>query len=163
MLQETYDYLIEQLLAECRKFYGSRLVSFCLFGSAARGTVGPHSDIDFLLVVDPLPRGRVRRVEEFMAVERALQDKLDDAWHRGICVELSPVLKTPEEVRIGSPLFLDMVEDGRILYDSDGFFQNFLAELKARLRAQGAHRVFQGDSWYWVLKDPYVPGEEIEL
>ncbi len=33
-------------------------------------------------------------------------------------------------------------------------------DFRARLRAQGAHRVFRGDSWYWVLKDPYVPGED---
>lgn len=163
MVLEIYNHLIERLLAECRRFYGRRLISFCLFGSAARRTVGPHSDIDFLLVVDPLPNGRVKRVQEFMAVERALKSALDESRRNGIFIKLSPVLKTPDEVRIGSPLFLDMVEDGKILFDTDGFFEKFLSDFKARLQAQGAHRIFRGDSWYWILKDPYVPGEEVEL
>ena len=141
MLRQTYERLIELLLAECRKSYGSRLISFCIFGSAARQTVGPHSDIDFLLVVDPLPDGRVRRVAEFMTVERALHGALANARQMGIFIELSPVLKTPDEVRIGSPLFLDMVEDGKILYDRDGFFEKFLSDFRRRLQAQGAHRV----------------------
>ncbi len=98
-----------------------------------------------------------------MTIERSLQGALAEARQRGIFVELSPVLKTPAEVRIGSPLFLDMVEDGKILFDTDGFFEKFLSDFKARLQAQGAHRVFRGDSWYWILRDPYVPGEEIEL
>ncbi len=142
MLHETYKDLIEQLLEECRKYYGSRLISFCLFGSTARETMGPHSDIDFLLVVHPLPVGRVRRVAEFMAVERALKGKLAEARHRGIFVELSPVLKTPDEVRIGSPLFLDMVEDGRILFDTDGFFREVSDGLPGKTScAGGAPRV----------------------
>ncbi len=100
---------------------------------------------------------------EFRSVELAMDGTLTEARQKGIYAELSPVFKTPDEVRIGSPLFLDMVEDGKILFDSEGFFEKFLSDFKRRLHAQGAHRVFRGDSWYWVLKEPYVPGEEIEL
>jgi hypothetical protein len=38
-----------------------------------------------------------------------------------IPIARSPVFKSPEEVEAGSPLFLDMVDDARILCDPEGF------------------------------------------
>ncbi|MCP9451770.1 MAG: hypothetical protein NNA23_03695 [Nitrospira sp.] len=68
-----------------------------------------------------MPRGRINQVREFEAVEAAIAGDLEQARHGGVHTELSPVLKTPAEVTAGGPLFLDMVEDARILYDRDGF------------------------------------------
>ena len=65
---------------------------------------------------------------------------------------LSPVFKTPEEVERGSPLFLDMVEDARILYDDGGFFASCLDHLRFRLSQLGARRIRRGNAWHWVLK-----------
>lgn len=76
---------------------------------------------------------------------------------------LSAVLKTPEEVQKGSPLFLDMVEDAELLYDRGGFFQGVLQRLRRRLKELGAKRVFRGTRWYWVLKPDIKPGEVFEL
>ena len=46
----------EQLVAKCRralaKHYGDRLTAVVLYGSAARGTEGPESDLDLLVVLD---------------------------------------------------------------------------------------------------------------
>ncbi|MGH7332032.1 MAG: nucleotidyltransferase domain-containing protein, partial [Candidatus Rokuibacteriota bacterium] len=76
-------------------------------------------------------------------------------------VALSPVFKTPEETEAGSPLFLDMVEDARIVYDRDGFLKNRLERLGQQLAALGSRRVWRGNSWYWVLKPDLAPGETI--
>src|SRR5207244_12397001 len=72
-------------------------------------------------------------------------------------------LKTPEEVEAGSPLFLDMVEDARILHDEDGFLAAYLEGLRQRLVALGSRRVWRGGTWHWVLKPDLKPGETITL
>jgi hypothetical protein len=57
------------------------------------------------------------RVQEFEAVERALTADLAEAARSGVHACLSPVFKTPGEVGHGSPLFLDMTLEARILFD----------------------------------------------
>jgi uncharacterized protein len=153
------EQLLERLRETCQTFYGQRLVSLVVFGSVGRGTPRPDSDVDFLVVADPLPDGRIPRVREFEEVERsvAVNGSVGGA-HR-----LSAIFKTPAEVRRGSPLFLDMLDDGRLLYDRGGFFATELAALKERLDKLGAKRIWKGDAWYWDLKPDYKPGDEIVL
>ncbi len=155
--------IVSRLLTACRETFGEDLVSLVLFGSVARGTAGPDSDLDVLIVADALPDGRVARVRQFLAVERRLEADLRAARLAGWNVELSPVLKTPAEVAEGSPLFLDMVDDARLLADRGGFMRRTLDDLRARLEARGARRVWRGNAWYWDLKPDYRPGEVFEI
>jgi predicted nucleotidyltransferase len=149
--------VLEALQAAALDAYGPRLVSLVVFGSVGRGTARPDSDLDLLVVADDLPRGRVARVAEFAGVEGVVGRAF------GGTVDLSPVFKTRDEVLAGSPLFLDMVDDARILYDRDGFFAAALERLRGRLAALGAKRVWRGNAWYWDLKPDYRPGEVFEL
>jgi predicted nucleotidyltransferase len=160
-LLERYAALLDRLLIEVRAAYGPRLVACAVFGSVGRGTPRGDSDIDVLLVIRGLPRGRIRRLEEFLPVEARLAPVLDVS--PGASIALSPVFKTPEEVTAGSPLFLDMVEDARILHDPDGFFAAYLSQLRARLRQLGARRIRRGNAWYWELKPDLKPGEVFTL
>lgn len=149
--------LLNQLVNLCREHYGERLVSLAVFGSVGRGTARPDSDIDLLLIVEDLPSGRIARIKEFAALEAALGRAVKGH------IELSPVLKTPEEIAGGSPLLLDMVEDARILFDRDDFFRTVLKGLKDRLQKLGARRIWRGNIWYWDLKPDYRPGEIFEI
>jgi len=155
--------LLSDLAAACQRHYGERLVSIAVFGSVGRGTPRPDSDVDLLLVVDPLPDGRVPRVNEFAAVEAQLVLRMAECRTAGLAVELSPVFKTPREVEWGSPLLLDMVDDARLLYDRDGFLQRALEALAARLTRLGARRIWRGNAWFWDLKPDYRPGEVFEI
>jgi hypothetical protein len=150
---------LERLRECCQAFYGPRLVSVVVFGSVGRGTHRPDSDIDILVVADPLPDGRIPRVREFDEVERLTVSGAPGP----LLNRLSPVFKTPAEVRRGSPLFLDMLDDGRLLYDRGGFFAKELAALRERLDKLGAKRIWKGDAWYWDLKPDFKPGDEIVL
>jgi predicted nucleotidyltransferase len=149
------------LRRSCEEVYGERLTTVAIFGSAGRGTARPDSDLDLLLVADSLPNGRMRRIDEFAAVEKRLSDLL--APEAGAAPLLSPVLKTPEEVGHGSPLFLDMTEDALILFDRRSFFTQELDRLRERLAHLGARRIWLGNAWYWDLKPDYRPGEVFEL
>jgi predicted nucleotidyltransferase len=149
--------LLNRLTSLCKEYYGDRLISLAVFGSVGRGTPRPDSDIDLLVVVKDLPVGRIARVQEFATIETALAVTVKDR------IELSPVFKTPEEIANGSPLFLDMVEDVRLLFDRDDFFHSALKKLKERLQRLGARRIWQGNVWYWDLKPDYKQGEIFEI
>lgn len=151
--------VVERLLGACQSFYGGRLVSLVVFGSVGRGTPRPDSDIDVLVVADPLPDGRIPRVREFDRVERSVAS----GGPANSARRLSPIFKTPAEVRRGSPLFLDMLEDGRLLYDRGGFFAGELAALRGRLDKLGSKRIWKDGAWYWDLKPDFKPGDEIVL
>jgi predicted nucleotidyltransferase len=162
-MNAQFESLLAHVLAACQQYYGPRLASVAVFGSVGRGTPHPDSDLDVLIVVDNLPNGRLQRVSEFRAVEAVLAPHLAKARTAGFTPVVSPVFKTPAEARQGSLLFLDMIEDARVLYDRDNFLQKTLAEFKARLDHLGARRVWRGNAWFWDLKPDYKPGEVFEL
>jgi hypothetical protein len=161
--REVFASLTSALPGSCQAVYGERLVSLAVFGSVGRGAPRPDSDIDLLLVADPLPRGRLARVAEFGHVETALAGLVVEANARHVFPEWSPVLKTPAEVMAGSPLFLDMIEDAALLFDKGGFLRQALNAFRRRLDELGARRIWRGSAWYWDLKPDYRPGEVFEL
>ena len=163
VLHEQFNHILDTAHQACLIYYGDRLISLAVFGSVARGTMRPDSDVDLLVVVNDLPRGRLARVRDFEAVETATVEVLSSAAREGIQTTLSPVLKTPEEVQKGSLLFLDMVDQAVILYDRDHFLRRYLGELKKRLEVLGARRVYRRGGYYWLLKPDLKPGEKITL
>lgn len=162
-LRTVFKDLEAALAAAAEAHYGPRLVSLVLFGSVARGTMRHHSDIDVLVVAEGLPPGRMARVRDFEAVERALADAFATARRFGVDTSLSPLIKSPGEAAAGSPLYLDMVDEARLLRDHGGFFAGILERLRARLRVLGSRRVWRGNAWYWILKPDLKPGEVFEL
>jgi predicted nucleotidyltransferase len=52
---------IEQFTADVQRAFGSRLHEVILYGSAARGAMGPESDVDVLIVVD-MPEHEAHRI-----------------------------------------------------------------------------------------------------
>jgi predicted nucleotidyltransferase len=138
---------------------GERLVSLILFGSVARGKPSAASDIDLLIVADGFPKAlRERRrplLEEWERI-RSLRGLPMAEWNL--------VTKSREEARFHSPLYLDIVEDGILLVDKDGFFAGILEEMRARMRALGSRRIFLSNgSWYWDLKPDFRFGEVVEI
>lgn len=163
MLREKFEELINKLTEEAKKYYGERLVAIVLFGSVARKTQRNDSDIDILLVVKDLPKGRLRRTEEFMKIEEKLEEDLKRLRKEGIYTLISPIIKTPEEVKKGGLFFLDFVFDAVILFDKENFFERFLTNFKEKLKHLGAERYTFGNAWYWVIKPELKSGEDIEL
>ncbi len=147
----AFDLLLEELRPALARCFGDRLAAAAVFGSVARRTPGPHSDVDLLVVADRLPAGRIRRLEAFEAVEESVKARLAELKSRGIETRLSPVFRTPEELGLGGSLFLDMVEDVLVLYDRDDLLRGYLKRLADDLRRRGARRVRYKGAWYWDL------------
>ena len=163
LLLDRYEEILKRLRAELIAHYGPRLVSVAVFGSVGRGTPRQDSDIDVLIVARDLPRGRTARVGEFLPVDARVESWLSKAQGSVGSVMLSPVFKTPAEVEAGSPLFLDMIDDARLLHDTDGFFRRYLDGFRRRLQALGSRRIWLGNAWYWELKPDLKPGEVFTL
>ncbi|MCS7094180.1 MAG: nucleotidyltransferase domain-containing protein, partial [Candidatus Aenigmarchaeota archaeon] len=142
---EPYESIIEKLLEALKNKYGDRLVSVVLFGSLARKEARKDSDIDLLIVIKDLPKSRLKRQEEFLEVESHLEDLLEKT--EGF-VDLSPILRTPEEILKYPPILLDIVEDGIILHDENDFFKKVIEDLREKLEKLGAKRIKMGKRWF---------------
>jgi len=156
----------ETTLAACRRLYKDHLTTLAVFGSWARVTASPCSDIDLLVIVDNLPNGRMKRMAQFKDVEEATLAARKGIWkdmEGQTAPELSPVLKTPSEVVVGSPLFLDMTDWIDFLFDRDRFFAGYLEGLRSRLKALGARRHWAAGGYYWEYKPDIKPSEVIVL
>ncbi len=121
MIREKFHEFLQELLDQTVRCYGDRLVTLAVFGSVGRGCQRADSDIDILIIAENLPDGRLKRMREFEKVEEALESSLIRLKDAGISTCLSPVIKSPGEVKHGSLLFLDMIEDSLILHDRGGF------------------------------------------
>ena len=163
MWAQAFEQIVQVLPAACQAVYGERLKSVAIYGSVARGTMRPDSDIDVLVVADALAPSRAARMDEFEQIDRVLADRIVAARAAGVHTIVIPLLKTPEELRAGSLLYLDMTDQARILHDPEGILRSYLDDLAQRLRAMGARRVPFGGSYYWELKPDFRWGERIEL
>jgi hypothetical protein len=155
--------LLPALAEACTGYYGDDLVSLVIYGSVARGTATYQSDVDILLIVADLPSGRLNRMRGFTNIENTLSEEIETARKNGWMVDLSPIIRTPSEVNEDGYIYLDMVEDARILFDRNNFFAAFLKSYKNKLEAYGAKKRPWKGGYYWEIKPDIQPGEVLDL
>jgi uncharacterized protein len=153
-----------ELVSALETVYAEDLTSVAIFGSVARRTARDDSDLDLFIVVAGLPAGRRARLATFDPVRKLLEKSLSALAGLGIETELMPILRTPDEIRIRTPLMLDMTEDAFLLRDREGALASALSGLRARLRELGSKRIWDEEGgWYWDLKPDYRRGEIVEI
>ncbi len=159
-----YETLLKKILDEIRRYFDKNLVSVVLYGSLARGEVKKDSDIDLLIISENLPKERSRRQDMFMELEKESDEEIKRIYETWGCYPyISPILKTREEAKNLSPLYLDMVTDAKILYDKDDFFKEILEKLRMELDSLNAKKIKVGKKWYWDLKPDYKFGKVISI
>lgn len=156
---EDYRKLLSKLVGHLRKEYGREFVSLVLYGSVARGEAREDSDVDLILVLDNPPPQYYKRTERLMNVLDKVECDIEESRPH-----LNPIVFSKAEAMENRYLFLDMIEDSKILYDQDDFFRERLNTLKTRLQELGSKKVYlEAGSWYWVLKPDLKIGEIFEL
>jgi len=110
------------------------------------------------------PAGRPGRLAEFEAAESMTLDARRRVWGEyDVTSDLSPVIKTPAEVKAGSPLFLDMTLHCDVLLDRDGFLVSYLEDLGERMAKLGSRRHARKGGYYWEYKPDLKPREVVAL
>lgn len=160
--QKEYRETIRRLTELLREKFGEKLVSVVVFGSVGRGKARRDSDIDVLLVCNGFEKSMHSRMKELADVILQLREELRAPPEEEVWIEFHPFL--PEEAEKNRPIYLDMIEDGVIILDRNGFMENVLKRLEKRLKELGSKKVYLPDgSWYWVLKPSIKRGEVLEI
>ncbi len=161
----TYRSLLDCFVALVQEAMGDRVISIVLYGSVARGDATPESDMDLLLVVDRAPRIYRERLRPLLPILRRLRQQ--PCWKALEAQHLFPfpaiVMLSRAEADQNRYLYLDMIEDARILLDRDRFFEKRLKKLQHRLQELGARKIRRNASWYWDLKPTLKPDEVLVL
>lgn len=141
------------------------IVSIVLYGSVARGTATPGSDIDLLVVLEEASNSYFDRLEPVGSI--VIRIRNEDCWKdlldKGFTPEINVLVLSREEADQNRYLYLDMIEDAQILADKGGFFHGRLKKLERRLNELGARRVPIDGNWYWDLKPDLRKGETVTL
>lgn len=146
----------EQFVKALKTRYDGRLVSVVLFGSMAQGRSRPTSDVDLLVVVRGLPRSRLDRHGQMLAIAHRVSE--------AFAQQVSTIPLTPGEAADVKPFYLGMLSGHRILFDRGQFFQRVLQRLRKRLKELGSQRIVEVDgAEYWILQPGLRLGEAVVL
>jgi predicted nucleotidyltransferase len=149
MLHEGFDQLIEKTTEVIKDYYKSRLVSLVLFGSCSRRTQHFNSDIDLLIILSESAKGKMSRQEEFIEnIDNKLEEDFKKLTQSNIHTEISPVIKTQQEIEHGHLLLYEMTESCKILFDPTLFMTHFLTEMKEKMKKAGVKKTSKG---YWIM------------
>jgi predicted nucleotidyltransferase len=164
---ELYEGILERFLELLKETFGDSLVSLVLYGSVARGDAKADSDIDLLLILRDPPDNYHRRLDQVLAVQSDLErEEVYKRVKERLEIEpfLSHIILSNEEADENRYIYLDMVEDAKILYDRDNFFARRLKLIRERLKELHSKRVWLADgTWYWDLKPDLELGEVFTL
>jgi len=160
-----YRMLLDTFIDSVQQTFGDQVVSIVLYGSVARGKARPDSDVDLLLILRDAPAAYWKRLQSLLPILRRLREEpcWQELQREGVTPFLSLLVLSLEEARENRYLYLDMIEEARILVDSDDFFQDKLHSLQQRLKELGAKKIRRNGDWYWDLKPDLKLGDEVIL
>lgn len=162
--KSKYYSIIEKLVDYLQEYYKDNLISIVLYGSVGRDRFTPESDIDIMIILNKAPKGRFNRFNEYYEnVYLKLEEEIKSLLKEGINIHISPLIKTKEETEYGSPLFIEMTETCKILFDRDNYFNCILDRLREKLKKYKSEKVPFKGGYYWKLKPDYKKGDIIEL
>jgi len=161
-LSEILSTLEKSIVEAFKKVFGENLVSVALFGSYARGDFNENSDIDVLVVLKSVVDRYVLH-KELDRVEEELKSFFTCLNQHGYYPQISPIVLSEENAKKTRPLYLDIVFDAKILYDTNSLLSSVFSKIRRKLEEYNAGRVRVGKKWVTLLKRNYKFGEVIDF
>ena len=106
----------------------SALKGVILFGSVAKGNHGEYSDIDLFMMVEGNELAFYRRVVR--PALNSIWSKREAISGKGPHLNISPLIVSVSRLKFFSPIFLDILDYGLVLYDRDDTASDFLDSLR---------------------------------
>jgi len=129
---EDINMALDGMVQDLYEEFGEQLVAVVVYGSYARGTATPGSDIDLLMVVRGLARdwGSIHHLE--------------DEWTRKgrrLGKRFQVLLASPEDVEDSvewaAPLMLEIYNSHEIVFDPNDFFRDCIVHMRHLIRERG--------------------------
>lgn len=116
-----------------------------IYGSFARGTFTPDSDIDILLVSDEINTKRHRRGTDIAQIKECLSLK------HPMDILLLTSNECLSNFRNHNPLFLDIAWEGIILLDENNFLRNLIDETRSYISEKNIKKL--SDGWHFSVPE----------
>ncbi|ADL07083.1 nucleotidyltransferase domain-containing protein [Thermosediminibacter oceani] len=118
MLHQQYLICVLEGIIE---YYKDSLLGLTIFGSYARGENRKNSDLDLLIILKKAP-GFSERIKEFVNNIELAHESLGQQLYEeeDILCELSPYILSKEEALKFQPVYFDLTEHNKILFDPEG-------------------------------------------
>jgi|YelNatPaOPRAMG01_1025707.scaffolds.fasta_scaffold09399_8 predicted nucleotidyltransferase len=127
------------------------ITGIILFGSIARNEENEKSDIDLLILWENL------KVEDsYSYIYKIFSKHFPYKSLTIIDMEYSSFFN----IKKATPLYLNIIWDGFIIYDKHGKLHDFISKIRKELKAKGFERKKIGKYYFWKLPKP---GQKIEL
>ncbi|MHA1712988.1 MAG: nucleotidyltransferase domain-containing protein [Candidatus Ranarchaeia archaeon] len=151
--QKKYIPLIIKTSRYLWRNYRDNLISLVLYGSVGRGTATPYSDVDMLVILADSEQEKTfgERLDDLYQSVEAIEGERRFLRAHNILTDISFYPLTKKEASHLLPIYLDIVYDGLILLDTNGYFGKLMTKVKSLLRKYGAKKVVLGSQWYWQL------------
>jgi predicted nucleotidyltransferase len=134
--------ILSEIRDKAKAHWKNDLVSVVLFGSFVKG--GEYNDIDVLVVLEKIDKGRIERIPEIVAFSRTLD------LRTGADILLYSCEECVSNFRNHNPLFLDIALDGVVVYDKNCFAKDMIEETRRYLKDRKIIR--KGTAWFFPLK-----------
>ncbi len=151
------------VLRRIGEHYGDSLLGLAIFGSYARLENRKNSDLDLLILLKEAP-GFSHRLQDFVDhVELELESFAQGLYEEDdILCELSPYILSKEESLRFQPIYFDLVEHNRIVYDSQGIIAHIIEATKDLMLRYGAKKITYGNFWEWETeKREFLGGKKL--
>lgn len=136
--------LLTEVIHALKQGLETNLVAVVLFGSQARGEAGEASDWDLFVVAQNLPQKPWQR-------HLFLKRLLPEDWRGRVAI----LARTPAEFESRLvALYLDIAQDGIVLYDSGHYITARLSYLRRLIAQHGLRRDILGKEMIWRWTRP---------
>lgn len=153
---------VQRLVGLILDYYSEALVSLVIYGSYARDEARLNSDIDLFIILKH-KNGLKSTLEVFYEnIEKNIEAELTVLYTKyGINMELSPFILSKEEANYFHTLYLDMIDNAKIIYDKDNFFKQILKSVSELKTKYNFRKEPVGNTFLWDMKNKNLLGERI--